>query len=59
MDPKKVFTYVDSVWEESILPALKDYITIPNVSPTSLRSSTRSGRATASWTGRWSWRPTG
>ena len=33
MDPKKVFTYVDSVWEESILPALKDYITIPNVSP--------------------------
>ena len=33
MDPKKTFAYVDGVWEESILPALKDYITIPNQSP--------------------------
>jgi acetylornithine deacetylase/succinyl-diaminopimelate desuccinylase-like protein len=33
MDPKKTKAYIDSVWDESILPALHEYITIPNVSP--------------------------
>ncbi|MFQ5671000.1 MAG: M20 family metallopeptidase [Acidobacteriota bacterium] len=33
MDPKKTGAFVDGVWENSILPALQEYITIPNQSP--------------------------
>lgn len=33
LDIKRLQTFVDGVWEESILPALNDYIRIPNVSP--------------------------
>ncbi len=33
MDVKKTQAFVDGVWDASILPALKEYITIPNQSP--------------------------
>jgi len=33
MDTKKTQAYIDAVWDESILPSLHEYITIPNVSP--------------------------
>jgi acetylornithine deacetylase/succinyl-diaminopimelate desuccinylase-like protein len=33
MDAKKTQAYIDAVWDESILPTLHEYITIPNVSP--------------------------
>jgi acetylornithine deacetylase/succinyl-diaminopimelate desuccinylase-like protein len=33
MDPKKTRAFVDQTWDESILPRLQDYITIPNQSP--------------------------
>ncbi len=33
MDHKAVKAYVDSVWDESIVPELCDYIRIPNTSP--------------------------
>lgn len=33
MDTKKTQAYIDAVWDESILPKLHEYITIPNVSP--------------------------
>jgi acetylornithine deacetylase/succinyl-diaminopimelate desuccinylase-like protein len=33
MDPQRLQSFVDSKWEESILPALLEYITIPNQSP--------------------------
>ncbi len=33
MDSKQNFTYVDKTWNDSILPALHQYITIPNKSP--------------------------
>ncbi len=33
MDSKKIGACVDEVWESSIIPALKKYIEIPNLSP--------------------------
>jgi len=33
MDSKKAGTFVDEVWESSIIPALTKYIEIPNLSP--------------------------
>ncbi len=33
MDTGKLKTFVDTIWEESIVPALTDYIRIPNKSP--------------------------
>jgi acetylornithine deacetylase/succinyl-diaminopimelate desuccinylase-like protein len=33
MDSKKTGAFVDEVWESSIIPALKKYIEIPNLSP--------------------------
>ncbi|TDI32930.1 MAG: M20/M25/M40 family metallo-hydrolase [Acidobacteria bacterium] len=33
MDAKKTQSFIDSVWDESILPTLHEYIKIPNVSP--------------------------
>ena len=33
MDSKKIGGFVDEVWESSILPALKKFIEIPNLSP--------------------------
>lgn len=32
-DPKRAKTFIDGVWEESILPTLIEYIRIPNKSP--------------------------
>lgn len=33
METQKIRDFVDSTWDKSILPSLKKYITIPNVSP--------------------------
>lgn len=33
MDPNKTSEYVDQVWDESIVPALVEYVRIPNKSP--------------------------
>jgi len=33
MDSKKIAGFVDGIWEDSIVPALTDYIRIPNKSP--------------------------
>jgi acetylornithine deacetylase/succinyl-diaminopimelate desuccinylase-like protein len=33
MDPKKTQALVDRVWNETIVPAISEYITIPNLSP--------------------------
>jgi acetylornithine deacetylase/succinyl-diaminopimelate desuccinylase-like protein len=33
IDPARTRTFVDNVWNESIVPALTEYITIPNLSP--------------------------
>lgn len=33
MDIQKIRSFVDNTWDQSILPALKQYITIPNLSP--------------------------
>jgi acetylornithine deacetylase/succinyl-diaminopimelate desuccinylase-like protein len=33
MDSRKIGAFVDEVWESSIIPALKKYIEIPNLSP--------------------------
>ncbi len=33
MDAKKTQAFIDAAWDDSILPTLHDYITIPNVSP--------------------------
>ena len=33
LDQKKLSEYVQETWEESVLPTLSKYITIPNLSP--------------------------
>ena len=33
MNTQALQTYIDHVWDNSIIPALKDYIHIPNKSP--------------------------
>ena len=33
MDVKKTRAFVDQVWDDTIIPTLQEYITIPNQSP--------------------------
>ena len=43
MKPRKIRSFVDSVWEQDIVPQLVDYIRIPNKSPAFDRDWQRAG----------------
>ena len=34
IDPSRISRYVDTLWDDSIMPSLTEYIRIPNKSPT-------------------------
>ena len=51
LDPRATTELVDEIWDKEIVPAITEYIQIPNKSPA---FDPGLEGATGTWTGRWS-----